>query len=255
MLAGDLSGLQWATGGVWGGVLWAEIVGDSRSPNPLSRSALVDIPQAEGLKIKPLAGLATTETGTLLEHHFAAITIAPVGCKGHCSVLIERAAVLAIQHVEAGPLDGAAAFLQGLAPGRFRLAGFAMGAQQMAYRPWIRGRQGEVAVARAHQLLGGLRQLLPGNQGPAAAAVGTPATGARRLLARGGCPGEAQGFGGGWGHGLGRGAPVWSAADAGLNRSLGPMGAPAVVWMAAECRLAYPVWVQRKAVITAQDRS
>jgi hypothetical protein len=57
-----------------------------------------------------------------------------------------------------------------------------MGAQQMPNRPWIPGPKGEGAVSRAHQLPGCDRQLFPGNQGPAAAAVGTPATGARRLL-------------------------------------------------------------------------
>ena len=156
---------------------------------------------AEGLEIKPLAGLSTTETGTFLEHTFSAIAITPAGFKGHGSVLIERAAVLEIQHVEVGPLDGAAAFHQSLATSRYRLAGFGMGAQQMLNRLWIPGRQGESAVARAHQLLGRDRQMLPGNQGPAAAGVGTPATGTLRRFSPGGSLAESQGYGGGWGHG------------------------------------------------------
>ena len=155
---------------------------------------------AEGLEIKSLAGLSTTETGTLPEHAFSALVIAPAGLKGHGSVLIERAAVLEIQHVEAEPLDGAAAFLENLVTGRCRLAGFGMGTQQMLNRPWISGRQGESAEARAHQLLGRDRQMLPGNQGPAAAAIGTTATGTLRRFSQGGSLAEAQGYGGG-GHG------------------------------------------------------
>ena len=156
---------------------------------------------AEGLEIKPLAGLSTTETGTLLENAFSVIAIAPAGYKGHGSVLIERAAVLEIQHFQAEPLDGAAAFLKNLATSRYRLAGFGMGTQQMLNRLWIPGRQGESAEARAHQLLGRDRQMLPGNQGPAAAGVGTPATGTLRRFSRGGSLAESQGYGGGWGYG------------------------------------------------------
>ena len=100
---------------------------------------------AEGLEIKPLAGLSTTETGTLLEHTFSAIAIAPAGLKSHRPVLIERAAILAIQHFQAEPLSVAAAFLQSLATIRSRLAGFGMGAQQMLNRLWIPGREGESA--------------------------------------------------------------------------------------------------------------
>ena len=157
----------------------------------------------EGLEIKPLAGLSTTEMGTLPEHAFSAIAIAPAGCKGHASLLIERTTVLEIQHVEAEPLDGAAAFLQSLATGSCRLAGLGMGAQQMLNRLWIPGRQSEGAVARPHQLLGRDRHLLRGNQGPAAAAIGTTATGALRRFSRGGSLAEAQGYGGGLGHGRG----------------------------------------------------
>lgn len=172
---------------------------------------------AEGLEIKPLAGLSTTETGTLLEDAFLAIAIAPAGLKSHRPVLIERAAILAIQHFQAEPLSVAAAFLQSLATIRSRLAGFGMGAQQILNRLWIPGREGESAKARAHQLLGRDRQLLPGNQGPAAAAIGTTPTGALRRFSRGGSLAEAQGYGGGWGHVLGWGAPVWCAADSGLE--------------------------------------
>jgi len=78
-------------------------------------------------------------------------------------VLIKRAAVLEIEHFQAEPLDGAAAFHQSLATSRCRLAGFGMGAQQMLNRLRIPGRQGESAKARAHQLLGCDRHLLPGN--------------------------------------------------------------------------------------------
>jgi len=152
------------------------------------------ITEAEGLEIKPLAGLSTTETGTLPVYAFSAIAIAPAGLKGHCSVLIERAAVLAIQHFEAEPLNVAAAFLQGFATSRSRLPGFGMGAQQMVNRLWITGPKGEGAVARPHQLLGRSRQLLSRNQWPAAAAVGTTATRARRGLGRGGLSAEAQGY-------------------------------------------------------------
>ena len=66
-------------------------------PNPLSCSARGPITEAEGLKIKPLAGLSSTKTGTLPEHAFSAIVIAPAGLKGHCPVLINDKAVLAIQ--------------------------------------------------------------------------------------------------------------------------------------------------------------
>jgi len=52
-------------------------------------------------------------------------------------VLIKRAAVLAIKHFQAEPLDGAAAVLQSLATSRCRLAGFGMGAQQMLNRLWM----------------------------------------------------------------------------------------------------------------------
>ena len=158
---------------------------------------------AEGLEIEPLAGFSTTETGTFLEHTFSAIAITPAGFKGHGSVLIERAAVLEIQHVEAEPLDGAAAFLENLATSCCRLAGFGMGAQQVLNRLWIPCRQGESAKARAHQLLGRNRQLLPGNQGSAAAAIGTTATGAFRRFSPRGSLAEAQGYGRGWGHGRG----------------------------------------------------
>ena len=106
-------------------------------PRPLRGSARRVITEAEGLEIKPLARFSPTEMGALLEYTFSAIAIAPAGCKGHGSLLIERAAVLAIQHVEVGPRDGAAAFLYGLATGRCRLAGFGMGAQQMLNRFWI----------------------------------------------------------------------------------------------------------------------
>ena len=90
--------------------------------------------EAEGLEIEPLAGLSTTETRTLPEHTFSAIAIAPAGLKGHCPVLIERVSILAIQHVEAEPLDVAAAVLKILATSRCRLADFGMGAQQMLNR-------------------------------------------------------------------------------------------------------------------------
>lgn len=132
-------------------------------------------------------------------------------------MLIELAAVLEIQHFQVEPLDGAAAFHQSLATGRCCLAGFGMGAQQMLNRLRIPGRQGESAKARAHQLLGRGRQLLPGNQGPAAAVVGTPATGALRRLTRRGSPAEAQGYGRCWGHGLGYVAALCYAADSGLE--------------------------------------
>ena len=98
-------------------------------PKPLSYSASESITEAEGLEIKPLAGFSTTETGTLLEHAFSAIAIAPAGFKGHRPVLIERAAVLVIQHVEAEPLDVAAAVRKSPATSPCRLAGFGMGAQ------------------------------------------------------------------------------------------------------------------------------
>jgi len=73
-------------------------------PRPLSCSERGAFIEAEGLEIEPLARFSTTKTGPLLEHAFSAIVIAPAGCKGHGSVLIERAAVLAIQHFEAEPL-------------------------------------------------------------------------------------------------------------------------------------------------------
>ena len=98
-------------------------------PKPLSCSARGLITETEGLEIKPLTGLSTTETGTLHEHAFSAIAIAPAGLKSHRPVLIERAAVLAIQHSEAEPLDVAAAVLQSLVTSPCRLAGFGMGAQ------------------------------------------------------------------------------------------------------------------------------
>jgi len=198
------------------GVVWREPE-NRPHPIPLSCSARESITEAESLEIKPLAGLSTTETGTLPEHTFSAIAIAPAGLKGHCSLLIERAAVLAIQHVEAEPLDVAAAFLQSLATSRCRLAGFGMGAQQMLNRPWITGPKGEGAVTRPHQLLSRDRQLLSRNQWPAAGAVGTTATRARRGLGRGGLSAEAQGRDGGWGHGWRYGAPFSCAADSGLE--------------------------------------
>ncbi len=95
---------------------------DPKTPSkPLSCSARESITEAESLEIKPLAGLSTTETGTLPQHPFSAIAIAPAGLKGHPPVLIERAAVLASQHIEAEPLDVAAAFFQSLATSRCRL--------------------------------------------------------------------------------------------------------------------------------------
>ena len=184
---------------------------------PLSCSARGLITEAEGLEIKPLAGLSPTETGTFPEHAFSAIAIAPEGLKGHCSLLIERAAVLMIQHFEAEPLDGAAAVLQSLATSRCRLAGFGMGAQQMLNRLWITGRQGEGAVSRPHQLLGRDRQLLSRNQCPAAAAVSAAATRACRRIVRGGVSAEAQGYAGDRGHGWGSRAPFWCAAGTGLG--------------------------------------
>ena len=188
-----------------------------RSKNRFPAQPAVTSPEAESLEIQPLAGLSTTETGTLPQHAFSAIAIAPAGLKGHCSLLIERAAVLAIQHVEAEPLDVAAAFLQGLATSRCRLAGFGMGAQQMLNRLWIAGRQGEGAVSRPHQLLSRDRQLLSRNQWPAAGAVGTTATRACLGLGRGGLSAEAQGYAGDRGHGRGAGAPFWCAADSGIE--------------------------------------
>ena len=127
-----------------------------------------------------------TKTGPLPEHAFSAIAITPVGLKGHGSVLIERAAVLAIQHVEADPRDGTAAFAQSLATGLFRLAGFKIGEQQVLNRPWVPAPQGEGAVSREHQLLGRDCHLLHGNQGPAAAVVGPTAT-------QGHCSGSDEG--------------------------------------------------------------
>jgi hypothetical protein len=87
-----------------------------------------EITEAEGLDIQPLARLSTREAGTLLEHTFQAIAVSPAGLKGHCAVLIALTAVLAIEHREANPLDGAAAGLEGLAASRCCLAGFGMGA-------------------------------------------------------------------------------------------------------------------------------
>ena len=49
-----------------------------------------------------------------------------------------------------------------------------------------------------------------------AAEVGTTVTRALPGLWRG-LPAKAQGYGGGWGHGRGWGAPVWCAADSGLE--------------------------------------
>ena len=194
----------------WNEVWWLD-------PRTLFCSFLTILTKVEGLEIKPLAGLSTTETGTLPKHAVSAIAIAPAGLKGHGSVLIERVAVLAIQYLEAEPLDGAAAVLQSLATGRCRQAGFGMGAQQMLNRFWIPGCQGEGAVSRPHQLLGRDRQLLPGNQRPAAADVGTLATGALLGLGRGGLPGKVQGYGWCWGHGRRDGTPFCCASDSGLE--------------------------------------
>ena len=165
-------------------------------PKALSCPALRPITEAERLKIKPLAALSTTKTGPLPEHAFSAIEITPLGLKGQGSVLIERAAVLAIQHIEADRRDGTAAFAQSLATGLYRLAGFKMGEQQALNRPWVPTPQGEGAESRAHELLGRDCHLLHGNQGPAAAVVGPTATGALLRLGRGGLPADAQGYGG-----------------------------------------------------------
>ena len=51
---------------------------------------------------------------------------------------------------------------------------------------------------------------------PKAAEIGATVTRALPGLWRG-LPAEAQGYGGGWGHGRGWGAPVWCAADSGLE--------------------------------------
>lgn len=115
---------------------------------------------------------------------------------------IERAAVLGIEHGESDPLDGAATGPQGLATLRLRLAGFAMRAQEMFDRLGVSGSQGKSAVARSHQLLGRCCQLLARDQGPAAAAVGTTATRARRGYRRGGLSAKAPWGAGSSGHGL-----------------------------------------------------
>ena len=85
------------TCGLPGRIVWREPE-NRPQPKPLSCSARGHITKTEGLEIKPLAGVPPTETGTLPEHAFSAITIAPVGLKGHCPVLIDCTAVLAIQH-------------------------------------------------------------------------------------------------------------------------------------------------------------
>jgi len=181
--------------GLPGRIVWREPE-NRPQPKPLFCSARGEITEAECFEIKPLAGLSTTEMGTLPEHAFSAIAIVPAGLKGHRPVLIDYTAVLTIQHLEAEPMDVAAAFLQGLATSRCRLAGFGMGAQKMLNRLWITGSQGEGAVSRPHQLLSRDRQLLARNQWPAAAAVDTTATRASRGLGRGGLSAEAQGCAG-----------------------------------------------------------
>jgi hypothetical protein len=129
-------------------------------PKPLTCSPHGDIAEAEGLEIQPLAVLSTSYTGTLPEYPFTAFAISPVGFKGHCPVLIERAAVLAIEHIEAEPLDVVAAFLQSLATSRCRLAGFGMGAD---CRPKPRGTPGTGVMGEAlENHSGALADELPG---------------------------------------------------------------------------------------------
>ncbi len=65
-------------------------------PKPLSCSARGLITETEGLEIKPLTGLPTTETGTLPEHAFSAIAIAPAGLEDHCPVLLDYTAVMCL---------------------------------------------------------------------------------------------------------------------------------------------------------------